>query len=189
MADIAASVLTRLKNKAQASGRSDQLSLQLFCQEEFLRRLEKSKYAENFVLKGGLFIYSLTEFDSRVTVDVDFLLRQMPNTPEQLRVVLEEIIAAPTENEFVTFEIIENKTDIDIVKNKPEVNIKVQAKGNLTSIMCEYDISKNDGMFNNSYNHKRDTIINMNTFVQLSRRNYSPEQIQAIKAAQMRYQA
>ncbi len=50
-------------------------------------------------------------------------------------------------------------------------------------------ISKNDGMFNNSYNHKRDTIINMNTFVQLSRRNYSSEQIQAIKAAQMRYNA
>lgn len=97
MADIAASVLTRLKNKAQASGRSYQLSLQLFCQEEFLRRLKKSKYAENFVLKGGLFIYSLTEFDSRVTVDVDFFLRQMPNTPEQLRVVLEEIIATPTE--------------------------------------------------------------------------------------------
>ena len=96
MADIAASVLTRLKNKAQSSGRSYQLCLQLFCQEEFLRRLEKSKYAENFVLKGGLFIYSLTEFDSRVTVDVDFLLRQMPNTPEQLRVVLEEIIATPT---------------------------------------------------------------------------------------------
>ena len=105
MADIAASVLTRLKNKAQASGRSYQLCLQLFCQEEFLRRLEKSKYAENFVLKGGLFIYSLTEFDSRVTVDVDFLLRQMPNTTEQLRVVLEEIIATPSENDFITFEI------------------------------------------------------------------------------------
>lgn len=105
MADVAASVLTRLKNKAQASGRSYQLCLQLFCQEEFLRRLEKSKYAENFVLKGGLFIYSLTGFDSRVTVDVDFLLRQMPNTPEQLRVVLEEIIATSSENDFITFEI------------------------------------------------------------------------------------
>ena len=66
MADIAASVLTRLKNKAQASGRSYQLCLQLFCQEEFLRRLEKSKYAENFVLKGGLFIYSLTEFEAEL---------------------------------------------------------------------------------------------------------------------------
>lgn len=57
MADIAASVLARLKNKASKSNRSYQLCLQLFCQEEFLRRLEKSKYAENLVLKGGLFIY------------------------------------------------------------------------------------------------------------------------------------
>ena len=50
MADIAASVLARLKNKAAESGRSYQLCLQLFCQEEFLRRLEKSKYAENLVI-------------------------------------------------------------------------------------------------------------------------------------------
>lgn len=105
MVDIAASVLARLKNKAKESGRSYQLCLQLFCQEEFLRRLERSKYAENFVLKGGLFIYSLTDFDSRVTVDVDFLLRQIPNTPEQLKGILEEIIAIQTGNDFVTFEI------------------------------------------------------------------------------------
>ena len=105
MADIAASVLARLKNKAAESGRSYQLCLQLFCQEEFLRRLEKSKYAENLVLKGGLFLYSLTNFDSRVTVDVDFLLRQVPHTPEQLKSILEDIIAVPTDNDFVTFEI------------------------------------------------------------------------------------
>lgn len=105
MADIAASVLARLKNKASESGRSYQLCLQLFCQEEFLRRLEKSRYAENLVLKGGLFIYSVTNFDSRVTVDVDFLLRNVPNTPEKLRAVLEEIIAVPTGNDFITFEI------------------------------------------------------------------------------------
>ncbi len=105
MADMAASVLARLKNKAAESGRSYQLCLQLFCQEEFLRRLEKSKYAENLVLKGGLFIYSLTDFDSRVTVDVDFLLRKIPNTPEQLKAILEEIIAISTGNDYVTFEI------------------------------------------------------------------------------------
>lgn len=44
-------------------------------------------------------------------------------------------------------------------------------------------ISKNDGMFNNSYNHKRDTIINMNTLVQLSKDNYSKKQLEAIKKA------
>ena len=105
MADIAVSVLARLKNKAKESGRSYQLCLQLFCQEEFLRRLEKSKYAENLVLKGGLFLYSLTDLDSRVTVAVDFLLRRIPNTPEQLKGILEEIIAVHTGNDFITFEI------------------------------------------------------------------------------------
>jgi predicted nucleotidyltransferase component of viral defense system len=105
MVDTAASVLARLKNKAAESGRSYQLCMQLFCQEEFLRRLEKSKYAENFVLKGGLFLYSITDFDSRVTVDVDFLLRQIPNTPEQLKAILEEIVMVQTGNDFVTFEI------------------------------------------------------------------------------------
>lgn len=105
MADIAVSVLAKLKNKAKESGKSYQLCLQLFCQEEFLRRLEKSKYSENLILKGGLFIYSVTDFDSRVTVDVDFLLRKVPNTPERLKSVLEEIIVTPTGNDFITFEI------------------------------------------------------------------------------------
>ena len=105
MADIGASVLARLKNKAADSGRSYQLCLQLFCQEEFLRRVEASKYTDNLILKGGLFIYSITDFDSRVTVDVDFLLRKIPNTTEQLKNVLEEIFASDTENDFITFEV------------------------------------------------------------------------------------
>ena len=45
-------------------------------------------------------------------------------------------------------------------------------------------ISKNDGMFNNSYNHKRDTIINMNTITRLSRDYYSEEMISKIRQAQ-----
>lgn len=107
MADIAASVLARLKNTAQKTGRSYQLCLQLFCQEEFLRRLQKSKYAENFVLKGGLFIYSITNFDSRVTTDIDFLLCRTPNTPEQVKIILEEIITVANENDFIVFEVVD----------------------------------------------------------------------------------
>lgn len=127
MADIAASVLARLKNKAAESGRSYQLCLQLFCQEEFLRRLEKSKYAENLVLKGGLFLYSLTDFDSRVTVDVDFLLRQVPNTPEQLKSLLEEIITVPTGNDFVTFEI-KDVAPIAIAKKYAGIGASIVAR-------------------------------------------------------------
>ena len=127
MADIAASVLARLKNKAAESGRSYQLCLQLFCQEEFLRRLEKSKYAENLVLKGGLFLYSLTDFDSRVTVDVDFLLRKISNTPEQLRGILEEIIAVHTGNDFVAFEI-KDVAPIAVAKKYAGIGVSIVAR-------------------------------------------------------------
>ena len=127
MADIAASVLARLKNKAAESGRSYQLCLQLFCQEEFLRRLEKSKYAENLVLKGGLFLYSLTDFDSRVTVDVDFLLRKISNTPEPLRGILEEIIAVHTGNDFVAFEI-KDVAPIAVAKKYAGIGVSIVAR-------------------------------------------------------------
>ena len=127
MADVAASVLARLKNKAAESGRSYQLCLQLFCQEEFLRRLEKSKYAENLVLKGGLFLYSLTDFDSRVTVDVDFLLRKISNTPEQLRGILEEIIAVHTGNDFVAFEI-KDVAPIAVAKKYAGIGVSIVAR-------------------------------------------------------------
>lgn len=127
MTDMAASVLARLKNKAAETGRSYQLCLQLFCQEEFLRRLERSRYAENLVLKGGLFIYSVTDFDSRVTVDVDFLLRKVPNTPEQLKTVLEEIIGTPTGNEYIAFEI-KSIAPIAVAKKYAGIGVSLVAR-------------------------------------------------------------
>ena len=139
MADMAASVLARLKNKAAVTGRSHQLCMQLFCQEEFLRRLEKTKYAENFVLKGGLFVYAVTDFDSRVTVDVDFLLRKIPNTPEQVKAVLEEIIAVPTENDFVTFEI-KSVGPIAVTKKYAGVGASLVAKIKNTRTPFSIDI-------------------------------------------------
>ncbi len=143
MADIAASVLARLKNKAAESGRSYQLCLQLFCQEEFLRRLEKSKYAENLVLKGGLFIYSITDFDSRVTVDVDFLLREIPNTPEQLKPVLEKIISTPTGNDFITFEI-KNIAPIAVAKKYAGIGASLVARIKNTKTPFSIDFGVGD---------------------------------------------
>ena len=143
MADIAASVLARLKNKAKESGRSYQLCLQLFCQEEFLRRLEKSQYTENLVLKGGLFIYSVTDFDSRVTVDVDFLLRKIPNTPKQLQTVIETIISTPTGNDFVTFEI-KDIAPIAVAKKYAGIGVSLVARIKNTKTPFSIDFGVGD---------------------------------------------
>ncbi|WP_330684012.1 hypothetical protein [Petrocella sp. FN5] len=52
------SILQKLKNRARVKRLPYQLVLQLFCQEEFLRRLSVSEFKENLILKGGLFLFS-----------------------------------------------------------------------------------------------------------------------------------
>ena len=101
MADIAASVLARLKNRAKASGISYQQCLQLFMQEEFLRKLSKSGYHDHLILKGGLFIYTLTNFESRATIDVDFLLQGYSNSIDTVQGLIKKILATPTGNDYI----------------------------------------------------------------------------------------
>ena len=101
MVDIAASVLAKLKNKARALGVSYQQCLQLFVQEEFLRKLSKSGYGDSLVLKGGLFIYTLTNFESRATIDVDFLLRGYSNSMDNVKDLIYKIIDTPTGNDYI----------------------------------------------------------------------------------------
>ncbi|MDR3047912.1 MAG: nucleotidyl transferase AbiEii/AbiGii toxin family protein [Bacteroidales bacterium] len=99
--DIGASVLTKLRNKAKETGKPLQLYLQLLCQEEFLRRLSLSKYVDNFILKGGLFIYVLTNFESRATIDVDFLVRRLSGAIDVIKKAIDEIIDVNTGNDFI----------------------------------------------------------------------------------------
>lgn len=101
MTDIALSVLAKLRNKAKVSGISYQQCLQLFVQEEFLRRLSKSGYEDILILKGGLFIYTLTNFESRATIDVDFLLRSSSNSIGEVKELINKVIDTPTGNDYI----------------------------------------------------------------------------------------
>lgn len=102
MADVAASVLAKLKNKSKAAGISYQQCLQLFVQEEFLRKLSKSGCEDNLILKGGLFIYTLTNFESRATIDVDFLLRAASNSIDDVKALINRILNTPTGNDYIS---------------------------------------------------------------------------------------
>ena len=137
MADIAASVLAKLKNKAKASGISYQQCLQIFFQEEFLRKLAASQYAENFVLKGGLFIYTLTNFESRATVDVDFLMRGLNNDLAHMDEIIAEVLAVPTGNDFVTFKA--SKTEPIAVQRKYH-GVSTQITGYIKNVRVPFNV-------------------------------------------------
>lgn len=137
MKDIATSILARLKNQAKETGLSYQICLQLFCQEEFLRRLSLSQYNSKFVLKGGLFIYTLTEFQSRATQDIDFLMRQLSNDIEKVKGIIEEICQVPTANDYVTIEVLNAET---ITPDKEYQGVSIKFVGRIKQVKIPFSI-------------------------------------------------
>ena len=137
MTDKATSVLAKLKNKAKASGISYQQCLQLFFQEEFLRKLAGSQYVDNFILKGGLFIYTLTNFESRATVDVDFLMRGLNNDLARMDEIIADILAVDTGNDFVAFEA--SKTEPIALQRKYH-GVSTQITGRIKNVRVPFNV-------------------------------------------------
>ena len=159
--DMGASVIARLKNKAKETGKPFQLHLQLFCQEEFLRRLAASRYAENLVLKGGLFIYTLTNFESRATVDIDFLLRQFPGTIEDIKRMVDEIIAVDSGNDFITFSSRGFET---ISPQRKYTGVSFQLVGQIKNTRTPFDVDFGVGDVIVPNSHKRTIPVQLDGF-------------------------
>lgn len=105
MANIAESVLARLKNESKKKGVSLQQMINLFCQEEFIRRLSNSKYKNNLILKGGFLLYSISGFTTRPTIDADYLLKNYSNEMDSIEALVNDIICLDNQNEFIEIEI------------------------------------------------------------------------------------
>lgn len=141
--NMAASVLTRLKNQARAEGILFQMVLQLFAQEEFLRRLALSEYVDNFILKGGMFIYILTEFDSRPTRDIDFLGRNLQMSLDNIEQTMKDICSLNTGNEFIKMEVLGTEL-ISIDKKYPGVKTRFMGRINNVRIPFSIDVGTDD---------------------------------------------
>lgn len=135
--DRATSVLARLRNKARENGISYQQCLQLFMQEEFLRKLSASPYKDNLILKGGLFIYTLTNFESRATVDVDFMLRGFSNDMARMDEIIAEILAIPTGNDFITFKALPTEP---IAANRKYHGVSTQITGYIKNVRVPFSV-------------------------------------------------
>lgn len=86
-----ASVKARLKNIAKEYKKTFNLILQLYMQERLLYRLSVSEYKDNFILKGGLFLFSMSGFTGRPTRDIDFLAYQILNDMESIKEIFKNI--------------------------------------------------------------------------------------------------
>ncbi|NLA54555.1 MAG: nucleotidyl transferase AbiEii/AbiGii toxin family protein [Clostridiales bacterium] len=137
MTDKAASVLAKLKNKAQKENIPYQQILNLFCQEEFLRRLSKSSYRDKLILKGGFLLYSMSGFSARPTVDADYLLKNYPNDLPNAEKLINDIISLFDENNLIHFEI--RKLEI-ISEMKTYHGIRVYLAGSIARTKTPFSI-------------------------------------------------
>ena len=158
MPDKAASILAKLKNKAKNGNKSFQLCLQLFAQEELIRRIQSSSYSDNFVLKGGLLIYSLSGFESRSTVDIDFLLRSISNDLDKIREMLDDIIHINTGNDYIRFEI-KKIEQIALLRKYPGVGFSMLARIKNVRIPFSVDLGIGDVIIPNHERRKLPTQL------------------------------
>lgn len=85
------SLQARINNLSTKTGVHPNILLKSFFFDAFLKRLAASKYADKFVFKGGFFLSTSLGINLRSTMDIDFLLRKMSLTMENIVNVLKEV--------------------------------------------------------------------------------------------------
>ena len=84
-----------------------------------------------------MFIYTLTNFESRATVDVDFLMRGLNNDLARMDEIIAEILAVNTGNDFVTFKA--GKTEPIAVQRKYH-GVTTQITGYIKNVRVPFNV-------------------------------------------------
>jgi hypothetical protein len=116
-ANLAASVLARLLNRAREAGDDYQNLLTSYCLERFLYRLSMADCRERFVLKGAMLLRLWSDRPYRSTRDLD-LLRCGDGAFDAIRDDLRAIVATPVPPDGVTFDV--DRTEIEAIRAEDE---------------------------------------------------------------------
>lgn len=81
-----------IRNISKKTGANPNSLLQMCLFEGILEKISKSKYSENFILKGGLLISSLIGVDMRSTIDMDTTIKGIPVSEETITQIIKEIL-------------------------------------------------------------------------------------------------
>ena len=105
MRESSKSLKVKAKSIANLNNISVQEVMQSYMFERILARISRSQYHDNFILKGGLLLSSISGIQSRTTMDMDTMIRGLKLEKEKLKIILEEILSIDA-NDGVIFEIL-----------------------------------------------------------------------------------
>lgn len=116
-ANLAASVLARLLNRAKETGDEHQTLLTIYCLERFLYRVGASDRRDRFVLKGAMLLRLWSDQPYRATRDLD-LLRRGDGAFDAIRDDLSAIVATAAPPDAVTFDAA--RIEIEAIRAEDE---------------------------------------------------------------------
>lgn len=141
MVDIKA-IMENIKTVESEHGLSRYESLQRFMFERILERISLSKYKDNFILKGGLFISAVFGIDNRTTRDMDALIDGIDISSSELISISNSILSMDI-NDGVEFKILGLE---DIRENNEYGGKRMSLIGHFNNLKVnlEIDISTGD---------------------------------------------
>lgn len=92
MSNSAQAVKDKLRNISKEKNIDFNSVMRFYMYDRFVERLSKSKYKDNFILKGGFYLSKLFGLDNRSTMDIDTAIRKTKFTEENIIKMITEII-------------------------------------------------------------------------------------------------
>lgn len=114
---------------------------QMFFFEHVLMRLEKSKYKDNIILKGGVLLASIIGENLRTTKDIDATLKSLPLNIDSIRNIFGEILSIDIDDN-ACFEIVNIK---DIRLEDEYGGFRINVKGTFDKIRTNFFIEITTG--------------------------------------------
>ena len=138
------SIKGKIRSMAEKKNLKSQEVLQIYFFERFLERLSKSKYKNNFVIKGGFLISSLIGIENRTTMDMDTTIKGIALKEEKIKEIVQEIININVDD-GIRFEI----KDISYIREEDEYeNFRISLIANVgkTKNPMKLDLTTGDAI-------------------------------------------
>lgn len=173
----AMSLRAKINNYAKEHGILAQVVLQNYMFECLLDRISRSKYVDNFVIKGGILVSSLVGLDVRSTMDMDTTLVHLSLTEEKIKEAMNEIIAVPADDGVVfNFVSVEPIRKDDVYGG---FCLRLDAKYESIETPLSIDISTGDAITPEPMNYGYKRLFNSENVIPL--RSYPLETVLAEK--------
>ena len=173
----AMSLRAKINNYAKEHGILAQVVLQNYMFECLLDRISRSKYVDNFVIKGGILVSSLVGLDVRSTMDMDTTLVHFSLTEEKIKEAMNAIIAVSADDGVVfNFVSVEPIRKDDVYGG---FCLRLDAKYESIETPLSIDISTGDAITPEPMNYGYKRLFNSENVIPL--RSYPLETVLAEK--------